>query len=155
MVVKESMRLHPVMPLLLPHELMEDCTVQGFHITKKSRIIVNSWAIGRDPSVWTEPAKFLPERFIKNNVDYRGREFQLLSFGSGRRGVQLGLTIVSLVLAQLVHCFEWFVAVRLRHGRGIWPHNAKGSSFICCAKSTTSAILTLKREKKSIYYLEL
>lgn len=112
MVIKETFRLHPVAPLLLPHESIEDCTIDGFHIPKKSRILVNTKAIGRDPTVWEEPEKFFPERFSSkdNNVDIRGRDFRLIPFGSGRRscpGLQLGLTIVRLVVAQLVHCFDW------------------------------------------------
>ncbi|XP_060184312.1 cytochrome P450 71AU50-like [Lycium barbarum] len=115
MVIKEGFRLHPIAPLLIPHESIEDCTIDGFDIPKGSRIIVNTWAIGRDPEVWPEPQKFMPERFIGSNIDLRGRDFQLLPFGSGRRscpGLQLGLTIVRLVLAQLVHCFDW----ELPHG---------------------------------------
>ncbi|XP_058094425.1 cytochrome P450 71AU50-like [Magnolia sinica] len=110
MVVKETMRLHPVVPLLLPREAMEDCTVNSFHIPKKSRIIVNAWAIGRDPNVWSNPEEFYPERFAGTSIDVRGHDFELLPFGSGRRGcpgMQLGLMIVQLVLAQLVHCFDW------------------------------------------------
>uniref|UniRef100_A0A5B7AD84 Cytochrome P450 CYP736A12-like n=1 Tax=Davidia involucrata TaxID=16924 RepID=A0A5B7AD84_DAVIN len=110
MVVKETFRLHPVAPLLLPHESMEDCTVNGFHIPKKSRVTINVWAIGRDPNVWTDAEKFIPERFIGSNIDVQGRDFQLLPFGSGRRGcpgMQLGLLMVRLVVAQLVHCFDW------------------------------------------------
>ncbi|XP_058103458.1 cytochrome P450 71AU50-like [Magnolia sinica] len=110
MVIKESMRLHPVAPLLIPHEAMEDCTVNGYHIPKKSRVIINVWAIGRDTDAWPDPEQFSPERFIASNVDVRGRDFQLLPFGSGRRGcpgLQLGLTMVRLVLAQLLHCFDW------------------------------------------------
>lgn len=109
-VVKESMRLHPVAPLLIPHESMEDCELQGFHIPKKSRLLVNVWAMGRDPDVWANPDAFTPERFIGSDVDLRGRHFQLIPFGSGRRGcpgLQLGLTVVKLVVAQLVHCFDW------------------------------------------------
>jgi len=93
MVLKETFRLHPI-PLLLPHEAMEDCVVNGFHIPKKCRIIVNIWAIGRDPS----------------EIDVRGHDFQLIPFGSGRRGcpgMQSGLTVVRLVVAQIVHCFDW------------------------------------------------
>jgi cytochrome P450 len=109
MVLKETFRLHPI-PLLLPHEAMEDCTVNGFHIPQKSRVIVNIWAIGRDPSVWNDAEKFFPERFVGSSIDVRGQNFQLIPFGSGRRGcpgMQLGLTVVRLVVAQLVHCFDW------------------------------------------------
>ncbi|PHT80845.1 hypothetical protein T459_13860 [Capsicum annuum] len=110
MVIKEGFRLHPIAPLLVPHESIEDCTIDGFDIPKGSRILVNTWAIGRDPEIWPEPEKFMPERFVGSNIDLRGRDFQLLPFGSGRRscpGLHLGLTIVRLVLAQLVHCFDW------------------------------------------------
>ncbi|KAK4411613.1 cytochrome [Sesamum angolense] len=109
-VVKETLRLHPVGPLLIPHESMEDCVIDSYHVPKGSRVIVNVWAIGRDPNVWPEPEVFKPERFIGSNIDLRGHDFQLLPFGSGRRscpGLQLALTMVQLVIAQLVHCFDW------------------------------------------------
>ncbi|KAK3227174.1 hypothetical protein Dsin_007036 [Dipteronia sinensis] len=110
MVIKENFRFRPVSPLLIPHESVQDCTVNGFHIPNKSRIMINVWAIGRDASIWNDPDEFLPERFIGSNIEPRGRDFELLPFGSGRRacaGMQLGLTVVRLVLAQLVHCFDW------------------------------------------------
>ncbi|RWR96690.1 cytochrome P450 CYP736A12-like protein [Cinnamomum micranthum f. kanehirae] len=110
MVIKESMRLHPPAPLLLPHESMEDCTVCDFHIPKGSRVLINAWAIGRDPDAWPNPDEFSPERFIGTKVDVRGRDFQLVPFGSGRRGcpgMQLGLTVVKFGVAQLIHCFDW------------------------------------------------
>ncbi|XVF17152.1 hypothetical protein REPUB_Repub10bG0094800 [Reevesia pubescens] len=110
MVVKESFRLHPLVPLLLPRASMEDCTVNGFHIPKNSRIFINVWAIGRDQNVWSDAQNFFPERFVGSEIDLRGRDFQLIPFGSGRRGcpgMQLGLTVVRLVVAQLVHCFDW------------------------------------------------
>ncbi|XP_027179619.1 cytochrome P450 CYP736A12-like [Coffea eugenioides] len=113
MVVKESMRLHPVGPLMLPHESIQDCTVDDFHIQKKSRIIINIYAIGRDPNVWPDPEAFIPERFKDRDIDLRGQDFRLIPFGSGRRicpGLQLGLTVVRFVLAQLVHCFDWELA---------------------------------------------
>ncbi|XP_060172893.1 cytochrome P450 71AU50-like [Lycium barbarum] len=109
MVVKEGMRLHSIVPLV-PHEAMEDCLVDNFHIQKGSRIMVNYYAIQRDPNIWPEPDKFLPERFIGSSIDVRGRDFQLLPFGSGRRscpGMQLGIFLVRLLVAQLVHCFDW------------------------------------------------
>lgn len=110
MVIKESLRLHPVAPLLIPHQSIEDCMVEDFFIPKKSRIIVNAWSIMRDSNAWPNPNNFYPERFEGSNVDVRGHDFQLIPFGSGRRGcpgLQLGLTVIRLVVAQLVHCFDW------------------------------------------------
>lgn len=110
MVVKESLRLHPEAPLLLPHQSIEECEIAGFFIPQRSRVIVNAWAVMRDSEAWIEAEKFWPERFEETSVDVRGRDFQLIPFGSGRRGcpgMQLGLTVVRLVVAQLVHCFDW------------------------------------------------
>lgn len=107
-VLKETMRLHPVAPLLLPHESMEDCVVDGFHIPKKSRAIVNVWAIGRDPGVWPDPEMFLPERFVGSDVDMTGRDFQLFTVWVGAeelprvaawaRGVSIGGGAVGALL---------------------------------------------------------
>nr|QNC49777.1 cytochrome P450 736A295 [Leucophyllum frutescens] len=108
-VIREALRLHPVVPMLTRFS-MEDCTLDGFHIPKDTRVLVNVWAIGRDPEYWPEPEKFMPERYFDRKVDLKGRDFQLIPFGSGRRscpGMQLGLTSVRMVLAQLVHCFDW------------------------------------------------
>ncbi|XP_028792307.1 cytochrome P450 CYP736A12-like [Neltuma alba] len=111
MVVKETLRLHPVAPLLLPRVSTKDITINGYYIRNKSRVIVNVWAIGRDPKIWSDNAEaFYPERFLNSNVDLRGKDFQLIPFGSGRRGcpgMQLGLITVKLVIAQLMHCFNW------------------------------------------------
>jgi len=110
MVIKETFRLHPVAPLLLPRETMTHIKVQGYDIPPKRRILVNTWAIGRDPTLWINPEEFNPERFINNPVDYRGQHFELLPFGSGRRicpGMGLGITIVELGLLNLLYFFDW------------------------------------------------
>ncbi|KAM7258603.1 hypothetical protein ACFE04_014344 [Oxalis oulophora] len=111
MVIKEAMRLHPAGPLLIPRESREDITIDGFYIPRKSRLIVNFWAIANDPNVWSDSAfDFYPERFADSELDLKGHDFQLIPFGSGRRkcpGMQLGLVTVKLVVAQLVHCFDW------------------------------------------------
>ncbi|XP_042041154.1 cytochrome P450 71AU50-like [Salvia splendens] len=110
MVVKETFRLHPVGPLLIPHYSREDSKVNGYDIPKGSRILINTYAIGRDPNVWSDPEMFIPERFIGSDIDVKGQHFQLLPFGSGRRscpGMQLGLIQVRLIVSHLVHCFDW------------------------------------------------
>ncbi|XP_077222937.1 cytochrome P450 71AU50-like [Tasmannia lanceolata] len=110
MALKESMRLHPVAPLLVPRESMENITIEGYHIPKKSRVIINAWAISRDSTAWPNPEEFNPERFIGNNADMRGSDCLFLPFGAGRRGcpgISLGLLVVRLVVSQLMHCFSW------------------------------------------------
>ncbi|XP_050904717.1 cytochrome P450 CYP736A12 [Lathyrus oleraceus] len=110
-VVDEMLRLHPVAPLLLPRESRESVTIDGYFIEKKTQVMINAWAIGRDPNIWSENAEeFYPERFIDKKINYQGHEFESIPFGSGRRrcpGIQLGLITIKLVIAQLVHCFNW------------------------------------------------
>ncbi|GLJ47684.1 hypothetical protein SUGI_1007070 [Cryptomeria japonica] len=113
-VVKETLRLYPVVPLLLPHESTQNCTVGGYFIPEKTRLIINAWAIGRDPSLWEDPLAFRPERFMGKNVDIvRDKNFfDMLPFGAGRRGCPgagMAIVTINLVLAQLIHCFEWNV----------------------------------------------
>ncbi|KAK1294577.1 Cytochrome P450 84A1 [Acorus calamus] len=107
-VIKECLRMHPPSPLLM-HASTEECVIGGYRVPEKARVIVNVWAIMRDPEVWVDPERFDPERF---NVD-RDDDFGYLPFGSGRRGCpgrEMGLTWFSLVVAQLLHCFEWELA---------------------------------------------
>eukprot|EP00253_Pinus_taeda_P000308 PITA_00308 len=112
-VVKEVLRLHPVGPLLLPHRAVTACEIGGYLIPKDTQVIVNVWAIGRDPSIWNEPSKFVPERFMDSkmsSVDFKGQHFELLPFGAGRRmcvGLPLASRIIHLVLASLLHSFDW------------------------------------------------
>ncbi|GLJ31861.1 hypothetical protein SUGI_0641050 [Cryptomeria japonica] len=111
-VVKETFRLHPPFPLLIPHESMEGCNVGGYFVPPKTRLFVNVWAMGRDETVWKDAQQFKPERFMGCNKDVRGQDFDLLPFGTGRRGcpgISMGISVVELALAQLIHCFDWSV----------------------------------------------
>nr|GMC51381.1 cytochrome P450 CYP736A12-like [Ipomoea batatas] len=112
MVIKETARLHPPTPLLLPRESMEDIEINGYYIPKKSRVIVNAWAIGRDSNIWPNinADDFSPERFIDSDVNILGHDFVLLPFGYGKRmcpGAKLGLLNVKLIVSHLVHGFNW------------------------------------------------
>ncbi|KAK9155495.1 hypothetical protein Sjap_002975 [Stephania japonica] len=110
MVVKETLRLHPPAPLLAPRECMNHCKVNGYDIIPGTRVMVNVWAIGRNPEYWYNPDEFCPERFEDSSVDYKGQHFELLPFGAGRRicpGVTMAVLNVELALANLLYCFDW------------------------------------------------
>lgn len=62
MMIKESMRIHPVAPFLIPHESTKDVKIHAYFIPKKSRVLINTWAIGRDPDVWTRMLKNFIQR---------------------------------------------------------------------------------------------
>ncbi|CAL4937100.1 unnamed protein product [Urochloa decumbens] len=110
MVLKETLRLHPVAPLLAPRESMRHFKICRYDVPAKTRIFVNAWAIGRDPAIWSNPEEFDPERFNGGDIDFNGAHFELLPFGAGRRmcpGVAMGVAVVEFTLANLLHCFEW------------------------------------------------
>ncbi|KAL5574905.1 hypothetical protein UlMin_016604 [Ulmus minor] len=110
LVIKETLRLHPPLPLLLPRECRESCEIEGYKIPIKTKVIVNAWAIGRDPEHWHEAESFIPERFDNNLVDYKGTNFEFIPFGAGRRicpGISFGLVNVEYSLAQLLFHFNW------------------------------------------------
>jgi cytochrome P450 len=49
-------------------------------------------------------------RFLESEVDFRGRHFQFIPFGAGRRicpGMQFALATIELALANLVRMFDW------------------------------------------------
>ncbi|XP_062230839.1 4-hydroxyphenylacetaldehyde oxime monooxygenase-like [Phragmites australis] len=110
MVIKENFRLHPPGTLLIPRETMQSCVIGGYDVSPGTRVFVNVWAMGRDASIWDNPEEFYPERFDGSHVDFRGSNFELLQFGSGRRAcpaVAMGVANVELALANLLYCFDW------------------------------------------------
>lgn len=110
LVIKETLRLHPPVPLLVPRVCQETCSILGYTIPAGTRVVINVWALGRDPKYWEDPEKFMPERFEGNSVDYKGSNFEFLPFGAGRRicpGMTFGLATVEFGLAQLLLYFDW------------------------------------------------
>nr|WET52770.1 cytochrome P450 76BK1 [Clerodendrum bungei] len=109
-VIKEVLRLHPAGPFLIPRRTDEDAVINGYFIPKHSQIFVNAWAIHRDEKVWPSPEEFRPERFLENNIDYKGQDFELLPFGSGRRvcpGIPLAHRMIHLMVGTFIHQFDW------------------------------------------------
>ncbi|XP_047976792.1 cytochrome P450 71A9-like [Salvia hispanica] len=111
-VIKESLRLHPPAPLLVPRETIEPCAIDGgrYHIPAKTRVFFNVSAMSSDLAVWENPSEFSPERFEDRDVDFRGQHFELLPFGAGRRGcpgISFAMSVVELAVANLLFRFDW------------------------------------------------
>ncbi|KAF2945430.1 hypothetical protein DAI22_02g216100 [Oryza sativa Japonica Group] len=116
-VFKEAMRLHPVGSILVPHLAVQDgVEIGGYAVPKGTTVIFNAWAIMRDPAAWESPDQFLPERFLHKEesssppLELRGKDYEYIPFGSGRRlcpGLPLAERAVPFILASLLHAFEW------------------------------------------------
>jgi len=80
-IIKETFRLHPPVPFLLPRKTERDVDLCGLTIPKDAQVLINAWTIGRDPTLWDNPTLFSPERFLGSNIDIKGRNFVLTPFG--------------------------------------------------------------------------
>lgn len=115
-VIREVLRLYPVVPLLVPHCPTSTCTIGGYTVPQGSRVFLNVWSIHRDPSVWADPLEFKPERFLDATCrqDFKGSNFSYFPFGSGRRicpGIPMAERMTKYVLASLLHSFDWKLPV--------------------------------------------
>nr|AJD87470.1 cytochrome P450 CYP76AD14 [Basella alba] len=109
-IIKETLRLHPPTVFLLPRKADADVELYGYVVPKDAQILVNLWALGRDPAVWENPDEFSPDRFMGSEIDVKGRDFGLLPFGAGRRicpGMNLAIRMLTLMLATLLRSFDW------------------------------------------------
>ncbi|MCD7445972.1 hypothetical protein HAX54_024676 [Datura stramonium] len=120
-VLKESLRLHPPLPFLIPRKAIQDTKFMGHDVPKGTQVLVNVWAIGRDPECWDDPFEFKPERFLESKVDVKGQNYELIPFGAGRRmcvGLPLGHRMLHFAFGSLLHEFDWDL-----------PHNVSPKSI--------------------------
>uniref|UniRef100_A0A0D3HW51 Uncharacterized protein n=1 Tax=Oryza barthii TaxID=65489 RepID=A0A0D3HW51_9ORYZ len=106
-IITETLRLYPLAPHLVPHEASRDCMVAGHVIARGTMVLVDVYSMQRDPRVWEDPDKFIPERFKGFKVDGSG---WMMPFGMGRRkcpGEGLALRTVGMALGVMIQCFQW------------------------------------------------
>ncbi|XP_051130111.1 labd-13Z-ene-9,15,16-triol synthase, chloroplastic-like isoform X1 [Andrographis paniculata] len=109
-VLKETLRLHPTAPFLVPRSPSQSSIIGGYTIPKDSMVLINVAYIQKDPRFWDSPREFKPERFLDNECDFGGNNFHYLPFGSGRRicvGLPLAERMLMYFVASLVHSFDW------------------------------------------------
>uniref|UniRef100_A0A7N0RC41 Cytochrome P450 n=1 Tax=Kalanchoe fedtschenkoi TaxID=63787 RepID=A0A7N0RC41_KALFE len=109
-VIKETLRLHPPVALLVPKQNTDSCEINGYHIPAKMKVLVNAYAIGRDPDYWTDAEKFDPQRFMDSKIDFKGMDFGFIPFGAGRRicpGITFASFNLELPLSNLLCHFDW------------------------------------------------
>lgn len=142
-VIKETFRLHPPVPLLLPRKAETDVEIGDYIIPKDAQVLVNAWVIGRDPNKWDNANVFVPERFLDSEIDVKGHHFELIPFGSGRRicpGLPLAIRMLPMMLGSLVNCFDW----KLENGLNIDDLNKEDEYGITLEKSQPVRIVPIK-----------
>ncbi|KAF5812643.1 putative cytochrome P450 [Helianthus annuus] len=120
--IKETLRLHPIAPILFPRVPSKDCVVGGYAIPKGTAVFINVYSIHRNPRYWDNPMEFNPDRFLVKEgtdiLDYRGNNLKFFPFGSGRRmcpGVPLAEKMQKFILASLLHSFNWSLPEGVEH----------------------------------------
>ncbi|KAF3485389.1 hypothetical protein F2Q69_00057102 [Brassica cretica] len=114
-IIKETLRLHPPLSIIVPRLLSEDVRLRGYDIAAGTQVMINAWAIQRDNATWGPDAEeFKPERHLNSSLDFQGQDYKFIPFGSGRRlcpAIRLALVLVEVTVANLVKRFDWRVQV--------------------------------------------
>ncbi|KAJ3681457.1 hypothetical protein LUZ60_015946 [Juncus effusus] len=144
LAVKETFRLHPPGPMLVPRVAEKTCEILGYKIPAGTRVMINVYALGRDPRYWEDCESFKPERFMNNPIDFKGGNFEFLPFGAGRRscpGMDFGLASVEFALANLLFYFDW----KLPHGMKPGDLDMTETSGASATRKTELKLLVTQR----------
>ncbi|XP_071787863.1 cytochrome P450 2J4-like [Asterias amurensis] len=107
--ILEVQRLASIVAVNLPHMFSQDTSLLGYDIPKGTMLIANLWAVSRDPSIWSDPERFNPERFLDKAGSLKPRE-EHLPFSTGRRvclGEQLAKMELFIFFSHLMHQFSF------------------------------------------------
>ena len=144
-IISETLRLYPVAPLLVPHLSSNDFTIGGYDIPRDTMLLVNAWAIQRDPKLWDDATSFKPERFGMSESDL----YKLMSFGLGRRacpGAGLVRRTLGLTLGSMIQCFEWkrvtMEEVDMAEGNGVTMPKVIPLEAMCKARPIMHKVLS-------------
>nr|ANY58161.1 putative CYP719 [synthetic construct] len=142
-VVKETMRMKPIAPLAIPHKSSKDTTLMGTKVAKGTRLMVNLYALHHNQNIWSEPFKFMPERFLEDGNNNKAMEQSFLPFSAGMRicaGMDLGKLQFAFALANLVNAFKWSCVEE-----GKFPDMSEEFSFVLLMKNPLEARITPRK----------
>lgn len=107
-LVKETLRWRPTVPLVPPHELVEEqLEYQGYVFPKGTNFLINTVAVSQGCS---DPERFVPERWIDDSRNELNILHNFWGFGAGRRicvGYKIAQHILFLAISQLIFCFDF------------------------------------------------
>ncbi|KAK2142505.1 hypothetical protein NP493_4838g00000 [Ridgeia piscesae] len=106
----ETLRLGTLLPLGVPVKTTCDTSVAGFDIPKDTMVIVNMWAIHRDPDFWSDPHSFNPDRFLDDAGNLVHKPSSYMPFSMGRRvclGKSVAQSSLMLAIPQLMRQFRF------------------------------------------------
>jgi len=123
-VVREVQRLYPSAANLTERVTSRDIvTPNGVLIPKDTCVMVNIWAMQRDPELWGPDAdQFNPERFMDPVNAKRITTVDYMAFNHGPRvcmGMQFALNELRVVLCMVLKNYEWRLPKDSRHASEI------------------------------------
>ncbi|MDP7010218.1 MAG: cytochrome P450 [Verrucomicrobiota bacterium] len=99
----ESLRMYPTI-WVVDRFVHEDDMIGGFHIPKKSNIVISPFCLHRHPEFWDEPDDFKPERFGDEMPE------AFMPFGAGARfcvGHEFAKMESMIILSMLLKRFKF------------------------------------------------
>ncbi|KPM40116.1 hypothetical protein AK830_g6438 [Neonectria ditissima] len=115
-MIKETLRWRPVNKFGMYHASSEDSWYGEYFIPKDSVVVLNWWAIHRDPSRYAEPDEFRPSRYLGKPLsaaEYINindpEERDHFTYGAGRRvcpGVHLAEKSLFILIARMLWGFN-------------------------------------------------
>ncbi len=102
--IQETLRLRPVIVIVI-RKLTEPVELGGYELPAGARVVPSIHLIHRDPQIYPEPERFLPERFLDNPPG----TYTWIPFGGGVRrclGAAFAQFEMQVVLRELVRRWE-------------------------------------------------
>jgi cytochrome P450 len=109
LVVKEALRMDAPVPVVM-RTAVKDTSVAGYHVPKGTRVVVAQGVNHYDPTCWTDPETFDPDRFSEARREDRSDRDAWIPFGGGVHkciGLHFGTYEVTAILHEMLRTYRW------------------------------------------------